>query len=251
MGRVNPYVGAMYATASRLVGGIVSEDATERIRILVAEERALFREAVRIVLEEEPDLKVVGETRDGLETVEEIGRTMPDVAVIGARLPKCDGIRATAMIRERIPDCRVLVISEEEDLEILVAALEAGARGFLTWESPLDTLIGGVRTLHRGEILVPPRMLGGLLSHLLRRQKDQEESARWLSRLTRREREVLALLADGADNDRIAKALFISPHTARTHVQNLIGKLGVHSRLEAAMLLTQNGMRRDLELVDR
>jgi two-component system NarL family response regulator len=230
----------------------VSEDATtERIRILVAEERALFREAVRIVIESEPDLMVVGETRDGLETVEEIGRTMPDVAVIGARLPKCDGIRATAMIRERLPDCRVLVIAEEEDLEVLVAALEAGARGFLTRESPLHNLIEGVRTLHRGEILVPPRMLGGLLAHLLRSRKDQEESARWLSRLTRREREVLALLADGADNDRMAKALFISPNTARTHVQNLIGKLGVHSRLEAAMFLTQNGMRGDLELVDR
>jgi len=234
-----------------MVEGIVSEDAPERIRILVAAERALFREAVRIVLEGESDLKVVGETRDGLETVEEIGRTMPDVAVIDAKLPKCDGIRATAMIKERIPDCRVLVLSEEEDLEVLVAALEAGARGFLTWESPLHNLIGGVRTLHRGEVFVPPRMLGGLLAHLLRWRKDQEESARWLSRLTHREREVLAMLTDGADNDRIAEALFISPHTARTHVQNLIGKLGVHSRLEAAMFLTQNGMRRDLELVDR
>ena len=129
-------------------------EATERIRILVAEERALFREAIRIVLEGEPDLRVVGETREGPETVEEIARTMPDVAVIGAKLPKFDGIRATAMIGERTPDCRVLVISEEDDLEILVAALEAGARGFLTWESPLHNLIGGVQTLHRGEILV-------------------------------------------------------------------------------------------------
>ena len=226
-------------------------DANERIRILVAEERALFREAIRIVLEGEPDLRVVGETRDGPGTVEEVARTMPDVAVIGARLPKFDGIEATALIKERVPDCRVLVISEEEDLEILVAALEAGARGFLAWESPLHNLIGGVQTLHRGEVLVPPRMLGGLLSHLLRRRHEEEESARWLSRLTRREREVLSLLADGADNDRIAEAMFISPHTARTHVQNLIGKLGVHSRLEAAMFLSQGGMRRQLELVDR
>jgi DNA-binding NarL/FixJ family response regulator len=230
---------------------MVGAEATERIRILVAEERALFREAVRIVLEGEPDLKVVGETQEGPETVEEVARTMPDVAVIGAKLPKFDGIRATAMIRDRVPDCRVLVISEEEDLEILVAALEAGARGFLTRESPLHNLIGGVQTLHRGEILVPPRMLGGLLSHLLRRRNDQEASARWLSRLTRREREVLALLADGADNERIATAMFISPHTARTHVQNLIGKLGVHSRLEAAMVFAQSGMRRDFEPVDR
>lgn len=229
----------------------MSEDAIGQIRILVAVERALFREAVRLVLEGEPGLKVVGETRDGLEAVEEIGRTMPDVAVIDAKLPQCDGIRATAMIRERSPDCRVLVISEEDDLEVLVAALEAGARGFLTWESPLHNLIDGVRTLHRGEILIPPRMLGALLSRLLRWRKHQEEGARWLSRLTRREREVLALLAEGADNDRIAKALFISPHTARTHVQNLIGKLGVHSRLEAAMFLSQNGMRGDLELVGR
>jgi DNA-binding NarL/FixJ family response regulator len=229
---------------------MVDEDATGPIRILVAQERGLFREALRIVLDGESDLKVVGETQDGLETVEEVARTLPDVAVIGARLPKLDGIRATEMIGQRTPDCRVLVISEEDDLEILVAALEAGARGFLTWEIPLHNLIGGVHSLHRGEILVPPRMLGGLLSHLLRRRNEQEASARWLSRLTRREREVLALLADGADNERIATAMFISPHTARTHVQNLIGKLGVHSRLEAAMLFAQSGMRNELELVD-
>src|SRR4029077_9524165 len=100
-------------------GGSLSEGGMDQIRIFVAVERALFREAVRLVLEGEPGLKVVGETRDGLEAVDEIGRTMPDVAVIDARLPKCDGIRATAMIRERNPDCRVLVISEEEDLEVL------------------------------------------------------------------------------------------------------------------------------------
>lgn len=228
----------------------MDEDATGPIRILVAQERGLYREALRIVLEGEPDLKVVGETQSGLETVEEVARTLPDVALIGARLPKLDGIRATEMIGQRTPDCRVLVISEEDDLEILVAALEAGARGFLTWELSLHYLIGGVHSLHRGEILVPPRMLGGLLSHLLRRRNEQEASARWLSRLTRREREVLTLLADGADNERIAKAMYISPHTARTHVQNLIGKLGVHSRLEAAMLFAQSGMRSELELVD-
>ena len=228
----------------------MGEDATAPIRVLVAQERGLFREALRIALEGEADLKVVGETQDGPETVDVIARTLPDVAVIGARLPKLDGIRATAMIGKRTPDCRVLVISEKDDLEILVAALEAGARGFLTGESPLHNLIGGVHSLHRGEILVPPRMLGGLLSHLLRRRNEQEANARWLSRLTRREREVLALLAEGADNERIATAMFISPHTARTHVQNLIGKLGVHSRLEAAMLFAQSGMRDELELVD-
>ncbi|HZO29364.1 MAG TPA: response regulator transcription factor [Chloroflexota bacterium] len=229
---------------------MVGEDTTEPIRILVAQERGLFREALRIVLEGESDLKIVGETQDGPETVEEIARTLPDVAVIGAKLPKLDGIRATAMIGQRTPDCRVLVISEEDDLEILVAALEAGARGFLTWEMPLHNLIEGVHSLRRGEILVPPRMLGGLISHLLRRRNEKEASARWLSRLTKREREVLALLADGADNDMIATAMFISPHTARTHVQNLLGKLGVHSRLEAAMLFAQSGMRNELELVD-
>ena len=217
-----------------------------RIRILLADEQSLFREAVRSVLEAEPDFEVVGEARDGLQAVAEAERSQPDVVLLDARLPNCDGIRATGLIRDLVPASRVLILCEEEDDRVLVHALEAGASGFLSKGSPLSELIDAARSLARGEILIPPRMLGGLLARLIRRRREQDDALRRLSRLTRREREVLRLLARGADNDGIAQSLVISPQTARTHVQNLLGKLGVHSRLAAAAFVTGSGLLEEL-----
>lgn len=214
----------------------------EWIRILLADGQSLFREAVKVVLESERGLKVVAEAGDGLEAVAAAERSQPDVALIDMNLANCEGIRATYLITERVPACAVCVLAEEEDEGALVDAVEAGATGFVTKESPLSELIGAARALHAGETLLPPRMLGPLLSRLIQRRREQDEAHRKTSALTRREREVLALLADGADNDGIAQTLVISPQTARTHIQNVLGKLGVHSRLEAAAFVVQNGI---------
>lgn len=222
-----------------------------RIRLLIADEQSLFREAVRVVLEREADIEVVGEFGDGLQAVAAAQRTHPDVAIIDAGLPNGDGYRVTAMIRSLVPGCRVLVISGDEEERALVAAFEAGANGYLTKTSPLTDLVNATRAIHGGDTLVPPRMLGTLIAKLTRRRTEQDEALRRVSRLTRREREVLALLAEGADNDRIAQALVISPQTARTHIQNVLGKLGVHSRLEAAAFVRQNGIVEDLVGADR
>jgi DNA-binding NarL/FixJ family response regulator len=220
------------------------------IRILLADQHALFREALRAGLESEIDLQVVGEARNGPEAVAEAERTLPSVAILDLDLPITDGIRATGPIVERTPNCRVLILGATDDYRRLIEALDAGASGFLTKEVPLAELIHAARVIARGETLIPPRMLGPLLTNLLRRKRDQDRAHDCIARLTRREREVLALLADGADNDDIARALVISPQTARTHVQNILGKLSVHSRLEAAAFVTQNGIFRELVTVD-
>jgi DNA-binding NarL/FixJ family response regulator len=212
------------------------------IRVMLADEQSLFREAVKVVLSGEADLTVVGEARDGLQAIAEAERVHPDVALLDADLPNCDGIRATQQISTRVPECRVIVFSAQEDELVLVRALEAGASGYLSKESPLVDLIAATRAVHRGEALVPPRMLGTLLQSLIQRRRERDEALKRMAALTRREREVLALLAQGADNDAIAQELVISSETARTHVQNLLGKLGVHSRLEAAAFVTQNGI---------
>ena len=221
-------------------------DAQGTIRVLLADEQSLFREAVKVVLSNEDDLVVVGEARDGLQAVAESERVKPDVAILDANLPNCDGIRATEQISVKVPACRVIVFSGQEDERVLVAALEAGASGYLSKEAPLSELIEATRAVHRGEALVPPRMLGTLLQRLIHRRRERDEALRRLGALTRREREVLALLAQGADNDAIAQELVISPETARTHIQNVLGKLGVHSRLEAAAFVIQNGILDDL-----
>jgi DNA-binding NarL/FixJ family response regulator len=212
------------------------------IRVALADELVLFREAVRVVLEAKRDIEVVAEARDAIQVVAEVARTRPDVAIVDANLPNGDGIRAISLIHEQVPECRVVVMTGQEDQRILLAALEAGANGYLTKESPLLDLIAVTRGVHRGDTVVPPRMLGPLLGRLLRRRKDQEEAIHRVSLLTRREKEILALLTDGAHNDRIAQTLVISPQTARTHIQNVLTKLGVHSRLEAAAFVRQNHM---------
>ncbi|MGH2589443.1 MAG: response regulator [Actinomycetota bacterium] len=217
--------------------------------MLLADEQSLFREAVRVVLSRQADIEVVGEARDGLQAIAEVERLRPDVALVDANLPNCDAIHATLQITERVPACRVIVVTGQEDQRALIDALEAGASGYLSKESPLVDLIEAVWAVHRGEVLVPSRMLAPLLRQLIQRRGEHNDALHRMANLTRREREVLSLLAQGADNEGIALRLVISPETARTHVQNVLGKLDVHSRLEAAAFVRQNGLLEELPTV--
>lgn len=221
-------------------------DGGTRIRILLADEQVLFREASRVVLESQGDMQVVGETGDGPGAVAEVERTRPDIAFVALDLPGCDGIRAAAQIRERTPSCGVVLLAKNDDLHTLVSALEAGVGAFLTRDAPFSELIDAARTVARGETIVPRQMLGPLLGKLIRRRRQQDEALTKLDRLTRREREILSLLAQGADNAAIAQDLVISPETARTHIQKVLGKLGVHSRLEAAAFVMKHGILEEL-----
>jgi DNA-binding NarL/FixJ family response regulator len=166
----------------------------------------------------------------------------PEVAVLDADLPNCEGVRAARLIRERVPGCRVVLLASEEEQDTLADAIDAGVNAYLTKASPLADLVDAIRAVHRGDTLVPARMLGGLLDRLVNRRREQSDAVRRMGRLTPREREVLALLAQGGDNDSIARDLVISPQTARTHIQNVLVKLGVHSRLEAAAVAIRNGL---------
>ena len=213
-----------------------------RIRVLIADEHSLFRESLRALLESQGDLLVVAEASDGLQAVDAAERVRPDVVLIEAESPNCDGIRATAMIAARVPEARVVVLGESEEGETLVEALEAGARGYLSRESRVEELIQGIRSVHRGGTAVTATMVGYLVDRLLRRRREQDDARRRVYQLSPREREVLALLVRGGDNDGIAQALVISPQTARTHIQNMLPKLGVHSRLEAAAFVARHGL---------
>jgi DNA-binding NarL/FixJ family response regulator len=216
------------------------------ISILLADEHRLFASAVRVVLEGEPDLRVVADARDVMHAIDDSERTPPDVAVVHVSARTSDGIRGAALIREHFPDCRVVVLSDDEDHRALIEALEAGASGYVTKEAPLSDLIAAVRAVHRGETLVPPRMLGPLVKTLMRRRREHDEARRRVAQLTRREREVLALLAYGATKEVIAETLVISPQTARTHIQNILDKLSVHSQLEAVAFIRRDGILEEL-----
>jgi DNA-binding NarL/FixJ family response regulator len=219
---------------------------TDRVRVLVADGQPLFRDAVTSVLESQDDLVVVALAADGIQAIREAERTEPDVAIVDVNLPNSDGIHTTAAVRDRVPNCRVLVLADGDDHTSLVNAVEAGASGFLTRMAPLTDLIEATRMLHRGESAIPGRLLGGLLTSLVKRRHQQARALRSALSLTPREREVLGMVAEGADNDQIAQRLVISPQTVRTHIHNLLTKLEVHSRLEAAAFVVRNGLRNEL-----
>jgi two-component system response regulator DegU len=218
-----------------------------KLSILLADRHLLFREAVRSILDGESDLRVAATAGEGFHAVAEAQRIRPQVALLSANLVNCDGIGAAAMIKTRVPECRVVVLSGHADHAGLARAVEAGASGFLLRDCSLAELISAIRSVHQGETLVPPRMLGQLLENLSGRRRDRQDALKLVSSLTRREAEVLALLARGSDNDAMASSLFISPQTARTHVQNVLAKLDVHSRLEAAAFVNRNGILAALE----
>jgi DNA-binding NarL/FixJ family response regulator len=216
------------------------------IRILLTGHHALLRDAIRSALENEPDIVTVAESQPGRAAVAEAERVRPDVALLEVVLPRGEGIRAVREIGERVPECRILLLCDGEHQKVLIEGLEAGAHGYVSKESPLSDLVDATRAVSRGESVIPPRMLGRLISNLIERRREQGESLTRVSRLSPREREVLRLLAEGADNAAIGDALVISPQTARTHIQNILTKLGVHSRLEAVAYTRRSGLLEDI-----
>jgi DNA-binding NarL/FixJ family response regulator len=203
------------------------------IRLVIAEGRALFCETMKTVLEAEPDMRVQALANEGHSALVLSEELKPDVLVLDGNLPNGDGLEMTTALKKRLPATRILFVAEESDDELLDASLLAGADGYLTKDGTLDDFVEGIRTLARGEQFIPPTMLGGVIERMVRRHAEREEALRLTARLTRREREVLALIARGFNYDAIAQALVISPETARTHLQNVLGKLQVHSRAEA------------------
>lgn len=218
-----------------------------KIRIMIADGHALFREAIRAAMESEASFEVVALAGNVEDAIHQAETTKPEIAFLAdGDLSDIDGIQATSRIKTKVPECRVIILAAEADHQGLVDALEAGADGYLTKDCALSELIHAAKAVNSGDVLIPGWMLGGLLARLMRRRKTQEDALRRVWELTRREREVLSLLAEGKDNEGIAGVLVISPQTARTHIQNILGKLGVHSRLEAAAFVAQNNVLEEL-----
>jgi len=224
-----------------------AQTAVNRLRVLVADEHGLFRDALRAALAREPGLELVGEAGEGPEAVAMVEETRPDVAILSAALAQYSGVHASCLIRERVPSCRTIVLAEVQDQRVLTDGLGCGASAYLTRDCSVDDLVEAVHAVTRGETLIPPVMLGPLVTQLMDRRRGHESALLKLGDLSPREREVLALLARSSSTVAIADALVISPETARTHVQNILGKLGVHSRLEAAAFVIENGLIDHLE----
>ena len=218
--------------------------------LLIAVGEALFRDAASIVLDAQEGLRVVASLDRPEDVVREAERRRPDVILLEDELQGCDTIAFTRELRDHRAESRVLLLTERGDVRFLIDALDAGVRGFISREAPLAALIEAVHTVKKGERSIPDRLISDLVDGLISRSTEVDEARRLIADLTPRERVVLSLLADGGNNGSIAETLYISPFTARTHIQNVITKLGVHSRLEAAMFVAQNGLRDELAAPD-
>jgi DNA-binding NarL/FixJ family response regulator len=206
------------------------------IRVLVVDDHFVVRKGVCALLAEAGGIAVVGEAGDGEQAIAEARRLAPQVILMDLRLPGIDGVAATRTILAEQPDVGIVVLTGTDLEEEMLAAIEAGALGYLTKTSPRDDFVKAIQRVAAGEAWLPPHLTRRLLAHVKLRPASAPEA------LTEREREVLGLMARGWSNRQIAQELRIADITVRTHVSHVLGKLGVNNRVEAALHALRSGI---------
>ena len=222
------------------------------ISVLLADDQPLLRRGFRMILEAEDGVAVTGEAGDGAEAVELARRVKPDVVLMDIRMPGTDGIEATRRITEAQPEVRVLVLTTFDLDEYAFGALRAGASGFLLKDVRPHELVAAVRTVASGDAVVSPRVTRRLLEEYAQQLPvaegdanagaDQADRYPQLASLTEREREVLAVVAQGLSNTEIAASLFVSETTVKSHVGRILAKLGLRDRVQIVVLAYESGL---------
>lgn len=202
----------------------------EKIRVLLADDHAIVRDGLRALLDESKDIEVVGMTSDGLETVYKARELRPDVVVMDIAMPRLNGIETTRRVLRDCPDCLILILSQHEDAEHVLAAIDAGAAGYLLKRDAGADLAHGIRGMCQWGGVLHPMAAAALLEAY--RQCAHVERTDKLERLTDREREILILVAEGYTNQQIAGMLHLSPKTVDGHRTSLMSKLDLHDRTE-------------------
>jgi len=218
-----------------------AKDDGEPIKVLIVDDERTFGEALELALRHEKDLSVVEVATDGDTAVRAVDTHHPDVVLMDVAMPGMSGLEATRRIKEEEPDARVVILSGREDPLLLARAMQAGATGLLRKTEAVVNVATSVRRAYRGEPIHDESEIEAALRRL-RHRRDQDDDARHrLLRLTPRETEILGQMATGAPADQIAQELGMSPHTLRTHTQNILTKLGVHSKMEALVVALRHG----------
>jgi DNA-binding NarL/FixJ family response regulator len=207
-------------------------------RILLADDQALVRGGLKLILDAEPDLEVVAEAEDGLRAVELALTTRPDVALMDVRMPGLDGIEATRRLLAAVPSARVLMLTTFDLDEYVVDAFRAGASGFLLKTAPPHQLVAAVRTVCAGDALLTPASTRRLIEQAARPGTTPPA----LDELTARESEVLRALARGLTNAEIAAELVVEPSTVKSHVASVLSKLGLRDRVHAVVFAYESGL---------
>ncbi len=203
------------------------------IRIVLADDHWLMRDETRRLLEQYPDLKVVGEAEDGQQAIELIEQLQPDVVILDIRMPKLNGIKVVQGMKERSPDTKALILTAYDDDAYILSLIEAGALGYLLKTTRADELIDAVRRVHLGETVLQPA-IANKIAHLWR-QNQQSTRQEPFNKLSLREQEVLQFVTKGLRNKAIADELSISDRTVEAHLNSIFAKLGVSSRVEVVL----------------
>jgi NarL family two-component system response regulator LiaR len=211
------------------------------IRVLVADDHAIVREGLRWLILTEPDMELIGEATDGIEAVEKAQALHPDVLLLDLVMPRKDGIEAIVEIVRHAPDVRILVLTSFTEDEKVFAAVKAGAVGYLLKDSTPQELIQAIRDVYRGEPTMHPAVAQKLMRELQRAAKAPDIPSAG-EPLTEREVEVLKLVAQGLPNQEIANTLVVSERTVRTHVSNILEKLHLANRTQAALYALREGL---------
>jgi len=217
-------------------------DAT--VSLLICDDHKVLTDALSMVVGVDASLRLVGPP---VHTPEEgvvlASEQLPDVVLMDIMFKGSEmtGIEATRRIKERSPSTKVIVMTAHDEDRLMVEAVEAGASGFLSKDLPADEILRATKAAADGEVLIDPATLTRLLAQVAREREEQRDAMALLDDLTERERQILQLLAQGKRNDDIASELFISPQTVQTHVRNILGKLRVHSKLEAVAFAVKHG----------
>lgn len=212
----------------------------ERIKVMIVDDHEVVRLGLRAVLEIEKDFEVSGDAPDAASALRAATVLRPDVVLMDVRMPGTDGIEACRQLRERLPDTRVIMLTSYGDEDAVMAAIMAGASGYLLKNTSRTELLAALRSAARGQSLLDPAVTARVLTKL--RDLAGKEQAREVAILSEREREVLALVAQGLTNKAIAAKLFISENTARNHVSRILEKLGLNRRSEAAAFAARHGL---------
>ena len=213
------------------------------IRILLVDDQALFRESMHAFLNLQPEFQVVGEAGNGEQALLQASTLKPDVILMDVRMPGMDGVEATRRLRTVLPACRVIMLTTFDDDEYVFEALRDGAAGYLLKDTPAEKLFEAVRAAARGESFLQPSIAAKVVGEFSRLAKLRtEHPASSLETLSHRELEILRLIAAGLSNREIAARLFITEGTVKNHVTEILGKLGVSNRTQAALKARDLGL---------
>jgi DNA-binding NarL/FixJ family response regulator len=210
--------------------------------VVLADDQELVRSGFAMILDAQPDIEVVAEAADGLAALQAVRQHAPDVVLLDIRMPRMDGIEAAKVVCAE-SGCRVLMLTTFDQDDYVYDALYAGASGFLLKNVRRDDLVHAVRVVAAGESLLAPSVTRRLISDLVRnRRSEDRQPADRLAALTARERETLELLGRGLSNAEIAAAMVVSEHTVKTHVSNVLSKLGLRDRVQAVIAAYETGL---------